>query len=241
MKHLFGILFVFSLASLISTAQNMKPNTEPNAKFSQMSDEFVKDSLALSPVSASQAGYHKHTDPKTGKTTDLDAQLDDVSAAGVTAQQTFYREWRKRFQTETPIALLNPQDAADFRLIDDQIGLNLLEYDTIQNYKHNPTVYVELLGSGLFLPLTQEYASKEVRVGDVISRIGQIPRFLDQAKSQLTDADPSSSRRDRRERRQHQPGRHGRRRHSGRLSAEGAVRQSRSRRPSRRSTTSTPG
>ena len=27
-------------------------------------------------------------------------------------------------------------------------------------------------------------------MGDVISRIGQIPRFLDQAKSQLTDADP---------------------------------------------------
>lgn len=190
MKHLIGILCFFSLASLIVTAQNMKPNTQANAKFSQMSDEFVKDSLALSPVSASQAGYHKHTDPKTGKTIDLDAQLDDVSAAGVTAQQTFYREWRKRFQTETPIDSLNPQDAADFRLIDDQIGLNLLEYDTIQNYKHNPTVYVELLGSGLFLPLTQEYASKEVRVGDVISRIEQIPRFLDQAKSQLTDADP---------------------------------------------------
>ncbi len=49
---------------------------------------------------------------------------------------------------------------------------------------------MELIGNGLFLPLTQEYASKEVRVGDVISRIGQIPRFLDQAKSQLTDADP---------------------------------------------------
>ncbi len=190
MKHLFGILSFLLLASLLSTAQNMKPNTQANARFSQMSDEFVKNSLALSPVSASQAGYHKHTDPKTGKTIDLDAQLDDVSAAGVAAQQTFYREWRKRFQKETPIDSLNPQDAADFRLIDDQIGLNLLEYDTIQNYKHNPTVYVELLGSGLFLPLTQEYASKEVRVGDVISRIGQIPRFLDQAKSQLTDADP---------------------------------------------------
>jgi uncharacterized protein (DUF885 family) len=38
--------------------------------------------------------------------------------------------------------------------------------------------------------MTQEYAPKEVRVGDVISRISQIPRFLDQAKSELTDADP---------------------------------------------------
>ena len=88
MKHLFGILFFLSLASLVSTAQSMKANTQANAKFAQMSDEFVKDSLALSPVNASQAGYHKHTDPKTGKTIDLDAQLDDVSAAGVAAQET---------------------------------------------------------------------------------------------------------------------------------------------------------
>ena len=190
MKHLTRVLFFLSLASLVVIAQNMKPNAQANAKFAQMTDAFVKDSLALSPVSASQAGYHKHTDPATGKTIDLDAQLDDVSAAGVAAQEKFYSEWRKRFQTETPIDALNPQDAADFRLIDDQIGLNLLEYNTIQNYKHNPTAYVELLGSGLFLPLTQEYASKEVRVGDVISRISQIPRFLDQAKSQLSDADP---------------------------------------------------
>ena len=163
---------------------------KPNAKFAEMSDRFVKDSLALSPVSASQAGYHKHTDPATGKTIDLDAQLDDVGPQGFAAQEKFYSEWRTRFQTETPIASLNPQDAADFRLIDDQIALNLLEFQKIQNYKHNPTVYVELLGNALFLPLTQNYDTKEVRLGDVISRIGQIPRFLDQTKSELTDADP---------------------------------------------------
>src|SRR6266851_5633876 len=80
--------------------------------------------------------------------------------------------------------------AADYRLIDDQISQNLLELEHIQNYRHNPTVYVELLGSGLFLPMTQDYAPKSVRTGDVISRIGQIPRFLEQAKSQLADADP---------------------------------------------------
>ena len=93
-----------------------------------MSDRFVKDSLVLSPVSASQAGYHKHTDPATGKTIDLDAQLDDVGPQGFAAQEKFYSDWRTRFQTETPVASLNPQDAADFRLIDDQIALKLLEF-----------------------------------------------------------------------------------------------------------------
>ena len=193
MKYVVRILLFFSLISTFSLAQSANKMSHPHqvkANFSQMTDQFVKDSLALSPVNASQAGYHKHLDPKTGKTIDLDAQLDDVSAASIAEQAKFYREWRQRFQTETPVAGLNSQDAADYRLIDDQIALNLLEFDQIQSYKHNPTGYVELIGTGLFLPLTQEYASKEVRVGDVISRIGQIPRFLDQAKSQLTDADP---------------------------------------------------
>jgi uncharacterized protein (DUF885 family) len=193
MKSFLRAFLFLSLASLTGTAQMKSAKTSTdngNAKFAQMCDQFVKDSLALSPVSASQAGYHEHKNPKTGKTIDLDAQLDDVGPQGMAAQEAFYREWRTRFQSETPVGSLNPQDAADFRLIDDQIALNLLEFEKIQNYKHNPTVYVELIGNGLFLPLTQEYAAKDVRVGDVISRIGQIPRFLDQAKAQLSDADP---------------------------------------------------
>ena len=161
-----------------------------NPAFSKLTDQFVKESLALSPVNASYAGYHKYTDPKTGRVVELDAELDDVSAQSVAAQEAFYKAWRARFQKETPIASLGPQDAADYRLIDDNIALALLEYDHIQSYKHEPQNYVETIGNGLFLPLTQDYASKEVRVGHVISRIGQIPRFLDQAKSVLTDADP---------------------------------------------------
>ena len=194
MKHLLRILLLLSLISTFSAAQSTNKMNQPNqanAKFAQMTDQFVKESLVLSPVSASQAGYHKHVDPKTGKTIDSRRRNSTMLVPqAIAAQEKFYREWRHRFQTETPVAGLNAQDAADYRLIDDQIALNLLEFEHIQNYKHNPTGYVELIGNGLFLPLTQEYASKEVRVGDVISRIGQIPRFLEQTKSQLMDADP---------------------------------------------------
>jgi uncharacterized protein (DUF885 family) len=193
MKFFLYLAVLLTFSFLFSSAKTMRQNSTPSSqgsdKFAKMTDHFIKDSLALSPVNASAAGYHKHVDSKTGKTIALDAELDDVGPQGIAAQRKFYSEWRQRFQKETPVANLNAQDAADFRLIDDQIALLLLEFDQIQNYKHNPTVYVELLGNGLFLPLTQEYASKEARQGDVISRIGQIPRFLDQAKSQLTDAD----------------------------------------------------
>jgi uncharacterized protein (DUF885 family) len=164
--------------------------SDSSAKFAKLSEGFIHETLALSPASASQAGYHQHVDPKTGRSIALDALLDDVSAAGMAEQRRVYAQWRERFHRETPLASLGIEDASDWQLIDDQIGLNLLELDRIQNYKHNPTMYVELLGSALFQPLTDDYAEKDVRLGDILSRIAATPRFLDQARSQLADADP---------------------------------------------------
>jgi uncharacterized protein (DUF885 family) len=174
----------------VARQNQAKPAAPSSQAFSALADRFVKESLVLSPVSASYAGYHKHPGKKPGETIELDALLDDVSAAGFAEQRRFYAEWRDRFRQETPVKSLGVQDAADFRLIDDQIERNLLELDRIENYKHNPTVFVELIGNGLFLPLSQEYAPRETRVGHVLSRIEQIPRFLEQATQVLVDADP---------------------------------------------------
>ena len=178
-------------ANTQETNSSTKSSAGPSAQnFAELSDRFMKDSLALSPTSASQAGYHKHVDPKTGKTIELDALLDDLSLESMAAQRAFYEQWRERFRKETPVSSLDPQDAADWQLIDDQIGLNLLEFDKIQNYRHNPTVPVELIGNALFLPLTQDYASHDIRVGHVLSRVSAIPLLLTQVKQYLSDADP---------------------------------------------------
>ncbi len=185
-----GVLMMTLPANIQDTNQTAKgPESVTSQKFAELSDQFMKESLALSPTIASAVGYHKHIDVKTGKTVWLDALLDDLSLEGVAGQRTFYQQWRERFRKETPASALNPQDAADWQLIDDQIGLNLLEFDKIQSYRHNATVPVELIGNGLFLPLTQEYAPKDVRLGHVLSRIGEIPRLLNQVKLYMTDVD----------------------------------------------------
>ena len=180
----------FSQQSGSQSPKSSNANRAATEKFANLSEQFMKDSLALSPTNASQAGYHKHLDSKTGKTIELDAMLDDMSLKAMSEQREFYQQWRDRFHRETPAAALNPEDAADWQLIDDQIGLNLLEFDKIQNYRHNPTVAVELIGNALFLPLTETYASQDVRLGHVLSRIRQIPRLLDQVKQYLSDVDP---------------------------------------------------
>ena len=163
--------------------------TDKNALFNRLSDQFLKEQLAMNPASASEAGYHKHRG-RDGKVVELDAVLDDFSPSAMKRQSTFFKAWKARFDKETPVDSLGPDEAADRQLVDDQIALQLLELDEIQNQRHNPTRVVETIGSALFLPLTQSYAPKEVRVGHVLARMQQIPRALSQAKQLLLDSDP---------------------------------------------------
>jgi len=191
-----AVLISICLVALCAAAQN-KPTkaakkSEPadkNALFNRLSDQFLKEQLAMNPASASEAGYHKHRG-RDGKVIELDAVLDDFSLAAMKQQSAFFKTWKARFDKQTPIASLGPDEAADRQLVDDQIALQLLELDDIQNQRHNPTRVVETIGNALFLPLTQSYAPKEVRVGHVLARMQQIPRALTQAKQLLLDSDP---------------------------------------------------
>ncbi len=150
--------------------------------FAQLEDEFIYTTLSFSPVSATSAGYHSHHG------TNLDRQLDDFSAASLDRQRKFYESMRDRLRIAATSQKLSPEDRADYDIMQGQIELSLLDLDTIQSYRHNPTVYVELIGNALFNPLSLEYAPKPERIRDIIARTEKIPAFLDQAKANLTDS-----------------------------------------------------
>jgi len=149
--------------------------------FGPAAEEFVFGSLALSPVSATLSGYHQHN----GKS--LDEALDDFSAQGISGQRKFYSDFRVRLE-QWDTAGLTAEERADFQILSDQIALGMLELDRIQNYRHNPTVYVELIGNALFNPLVLEYAPKPKRIRHIIARLGKIPALLEQAKQNLVDS-----------------------------------------------------
>ena len=178
------VLFIF----ILTLAMTLQAQTD--SKFSKLSEQFMYESLALSPVNASYAGYHKYTDKKTGKVVELDALLDDVSPKATQEQIAFYREWQQRFRTEVNPKQLNVEDQADWRLIDDNISLALLQMERMKTQNYQPQGYVETIGNAIFLPLTQDYAPHDVRVGHVLSRMEQIPRFVEQMKQSVTEADP---------------------------------------------------
>ncbi|HVT95597.1 MAG TPA: DUF885 domain-containing protein [Bryobacteraceae bacterium] len=149
--------------------------------FEQATEDFVYSSLALSPVSATSEGYHNH------QGVHLDDLLDDYSPEGIARTRSFLTGARGRLQS-FPQEALSPEERADYQIMDDQISLSLLELDSIQNYRHNPTVYVELIGNALFTPYVLNYAPKADRFLNIARRMEAIPRLLDQAKANLVDA-----------------------------------------------------
>jgi uncharacterized protein (DUF885 family) len=150
-------------------------------EFPALAGEFVYGSLALAPASATAAGYHQHDGVA------LDEQLDDWSETGVERQRRFYRDINVRLD-RFDAARLSPEDQADHAVMKDQVALALLELDTIQEWRHKPTFYVELLGNALFNPFVLEYAPKPARYRAIVARLEKLPAFIEQAKKNLADS-----------------------------------------------------
>lgn len=151
--------------------------------FSAMTEEFVHSTLALSPVSATAAGYHTHQGVL------LDERLDDVSPTGMEARRRHFRDWLGRL-SRIDAQSLDAQARADLDLMRNLCEAALFELDTEQNWKNNPTVYVELLGTGLFTPYSVEYAPAEERWKHIIARLEAAPAFLQSARASLERSNP---------------------------------------------------
>ncbi len=169
------LVFLACLAGCQKAAEPPKPD------FSKLTDDFVYGSLALSPVSATQAGYHVHEGVQ------LDEQIDDFSPAGIDKAVKFFLGIRERLAAIHPESL-TPEERADYQIIQNQDDLYLLDLQQIHSYQHNPTEYVELAGNALFNPYVLEYAPIETRFRQIIQRLQRIPALMDQAKANLSDA-----------------------------------------------------
>src|SRR5665213_3379342 len=169
---------VFALTMLLAGCSKTPP---PVADSEKLTQDFIYGDLALSPVSATAAGYHVHN----GMT--LDGMLDDYSAAGLEQQRQFCTDIQNRAGVLDP-GKLDKEQKADLDIITSNTGLCLLELNSIQSFKHNPTVYVELVGSALFPLYMLNYAPIEQRFDHIAHRLEKLPNLYAQAKANLTDA-----------------------------------------------------
>jgi len=153
----------------------------PAMDFDRLTQDYLYGSLALSPVSATATGYHLHNGVP------LDELIDDYSAGGLDQQRTFYKDFQMRVAA-LDVTKLNQEQHVDLDMLKSNAELGLLELDTIQSYKHNPTVYVELVGNALYTPYMLNYAPVEKRFEQITKRLERVPALFDQAKANLMDA-----------------------------------------------------
>jgi uncharacterized protein (DUF885 family) len=181
MQRMLSIICMFLLVSCSASKSTVTNNTSGPSDFEKLTDDLIYGSLALSPVSATQAGYHEHNGVP------LDESLDDYRPAGIDKQRSFYEGFQSRVNGLNPSSL-DKEQQADLEIIKNDLNLALLELTTIQSYKHNPTVYVELAGNALFTPYILNYAPKERRYHDIVKRLEGLPALFEQAKANLADA-----------------------------------------------------
>jgi uncharacterized protein (DUF885 family) len=144
-------------------------------------NDFVYGGLALTPVAATGAGYHVHGKQR------LDGLWDDYSAGGIGNVRHFNEQLLRRLDALKGAAL-DPEREADLEIVRDNVNLGLLEVNTIHAARHNPTIYVELVGNGLYNPYVLNYAPLEERFHHIIHRLQGIPALMAQARDNLLDA-----------------------------------------------------
>jgi uncharacterized protein (DUF885 family) len=152
-----------------------------DGQFEQLVDDFVLGTLALAPATATGFGYHVHHGAS------LDDMLDDFSPAGIAASRSLLHDIEARI-ARLDTASLDAERRADVDIMHDALGASRLELDEIQGYRHNPTIYVELLGNALYTPYVLHYAPVLERYRHIINRLNKVPELIRQAEANLQDS-----------------------------------------------------
>lgn len=168
------IALIVSLC-LLSASCSRKSSSDDFRKFT---DDAVYNILSFSPVTASGQGLHRYNGE------DFDRELDDPGYQSVQRQRNYYADLHKRLEAFDKDSL-QPEDRADYDILEYQIGLALFDIDIAQSWRHSPQTFVEIVGTGLFSPLVLEYAPKQERFRHIIARLEKLPNLVEIERRQL--------------------------------------------------------
>src|SRR5271163_4921231 len=182
-RFVFALLCVasFQYSAAAAVTETFHCNAAAHEPFLDQANRFILTALRYQPVEATQAGYHGEPGAP------LDNELDDLSPATIAAERALFIAGKLCFAAAKAGT---PEEGADLALLRDNIESTLFQLDVLQSYRYRPQDYVEMIGSGLFFPLTSTEGTEQARLTAVLARMEKIPRILDQARHNLKEADP---------------------------------------------------
>lgn len=141
--------------------------------------EYADFFFENNPVMASVLGVHDH-----------DRELGDFSPEALEEKGRRLKDLRRRvhasFEEGDPGDL--PLAAQiDLDLLMNRIDLDLLDLERIRVPNIMPSIYADNCLYGIFILTARSFAPIEVRIPSILSRLGQIPSFLESAKRNLEE------------------------------------------------------
>ena len=144
--------------------------------FQQLAEELLEFTWRSSPLSATHAGVHKY-----------DHEMDNVDADFLAGVNQKRKDFLKRFQALDENSLTD-KESTDWQLLQNYLKSSIHSFEEIRHWQTNAAEYADLCINGLFILYVREFAPIEERAAAILSRMRQIPRFLEDSKHNLKNA-----------------------------------------------------
>ena len=148
-------------------------------EFDQLNEQMLVKLFEISPDAATQSGKHKPYDlhlPHGGF-----KRLDDTLK--------LLESWHKEASRIAASAELTPDQGISLELLEMSLELQRFAIDDYPMWKMYPNG-LEHPGWLLFLMAVREYAPLPDRVEGIVSRIGELPRYLGEFRQRFSDSKP---------------------------------------------------
>lgn len=150
--------------------------TESDMAFETISQRYLDQMTALTPVNATALGDHR-----------FDDQLDDVSVAGYDRRAALAHELLMQVQALDP-AELSRANQVDARLLTSELEYQIWRIEKLAEWRWNPLIYTEIAGNSVYLLMVRDFAPLPDRLRNVGARLATLPRFLERVRQSLVPA-----------------------------------------------------
>ena len=154
-------------------AASAHADTPTDLAFQNLADDYLSGLTDLSPVYATMIGDHS-----------ADGELDQVDAAGRAKSLKLLRKYQSALEAINRDEL-SRANQVDAELLLHEIESSIWSTEVLQEWAWNPLYYINISGGSVYSLLARDFAPLEERLMSVASRLGQIPRFLEQARGEL--------------------------------------------------------
>ncbi len=144
--------------------------------FGKLAERILEFFWKSSPFAATYVGVHEY-----------DHQLDNVDQDFLLSVNKERKHFLSQLQALDE-GKLSTEERIDWQLLKDFLESSIKDFEVMRHWQTNAAEYANLCVDALHILLLRDFAPIEKRAAAILSRMQQIPRFLEDSKRNLKDA-----------------------------------------------------